>query len=801
MPFNFSPSFCAAGFRSAVPQVSFLVWLIGLLLIWPIASAAAGVGPTVKEVIEFTRIIQPVKHDDDTLQTQVSPDGEQVFIVTRRANVKTDKNCFELLLMDVSPVQLARSTGPAPTTLLVVEAGNDQDDAQPALRDARWVGNRTIVFRARMNDEPYQVYRIDVLTRQVKQLTYSPLGVFAFDVPADLQRVVYVSPEHNPAIVPGARSVIAGTHSFWSIHGHQDSFLTQLRMFRYYLTEAGSRMPARALGAPFSESSGGAPKASFSPDGRWLILPKYDAARQLEWGRQYPLIAQAVKMYGSSQNLDPLSYYSRPASYVTRQMMAYRLADGSERAVVDAPDDSIGGNQQRADRFWQNGGTSVVIAGTFLPLKGKADAGSASASHIIEYWPDSGEWKRVAVLKRRLQEGHAVAGREGEFIVVDDDQRRMFKRGADGNWNEISEESLEHKKASSVDRGWRLHVRQSLNQPPDIVAVGASGAEVLLTELNPQFSAARWGTMRQYGWKDAQGRQWDGGLMVPADFNPRVKHALVIQSYGFSPTRFYRDGSNIFDGFTSGFAGRAFLRENILVLALPWRASSGAPSDEYGSRVAFSDGVQAAIEALVSEGWVDRERIGILGWSATGMRVLNLVTFTDAPIRAATLLDGDSNTLYSMTITYAVRDGIQAMKESANQGGPFGESLERWIRNDPSLHTDCIRAAMRIESYGAYPKNNWDIYALLRRQYRPAELIKFPDGAHALSRPSERMISIQGNVDWYRFWLKGEKRSELLIPSETASSLKEQYDRWDQMASLKKTVDAKPVCVRQASGD
>jgi hypothetical protein len=112
-----------------------------------------------------------------------------------------------------------------------------------------------------------------------------------------------------------------------------------------------------------------------------------------------------------------------------------------------------------------------------------------------------------------------------------------------------------------------------------------------------------------------------------------------------SPTRFYRDGSNLADGFTSGFPGRAFLRENILVLAFPINATSGGDDTMTLASALRSDGVRAAIEALVSEGSVDRERVGILGWSATGERVLNLVTFSDAPIAAATLLDGDSNTL------------------------------------------------------------------------------------------------------------------------------------------------------------
>jgi len=331
--------------------------------------------------------------------------------------------------------------------------------------------------------------------------------------------------------------------------------------------------------------------------------------------------------------------------------------------------------------------------------------------------------------------------------------------------------------------------------------VGPAGEKVRLTDLNPQFSSATWGTIRPFSWKDAKGRAWDGGLMMPSRFDPSVRHALVIQTYGFSPTRFYLDGSNLYDGYTSGFAGRAFLREDILVLAFPWSASSNAPTGEHAAIGGFMDGVRGAIEALVAEGVVDRDRIGIMGWSATGERVLNQLTFSAAPIRAATILDGDSNTLLSMVVSYAAKDGIQGRKEAANEGTPSGESLQRWIRNDPSLHTQCINAALRIETYGAMSLNNWDIYALLRRQYKPAEMIVIPGGAHALSRPSERMLSLQGNVDWYRFWLKGEERTTLVMPNETDAALKSQYARWREMAELKRADDAKPPCVRPIGGE
>ena len=778
---------CGRVLGSSVGSVIGLA-LVAMCLMGP-GPAHAAVGPTVKEVIEFTRIIQPLGHDNDALQSQISPDGRQAFIVIRQAELASDKNHFRLLLLDTDPSRLASGQAREPVVLWSVDAQRDRDEIDPALREARWVGDRTIVFRARVQDRPFQVYRLDLPTRRLTQLSFEPRGVVHFEISDNLRRLVYVVPVPNPAMPAGERSVVVGTHSFWSVHFGQDDLRTQQRRYRFMTARAGVQ-GAQALGESFAESSGGFPRASLSPDGRWALLPRYEPSRQIAWGEQYPLVADATRRYGPSLSLDPLGYYSRPFSYIARRLVAYRLADGRMQGVVDAPDDSLQSNQLRSDRLWQRGGKSVVVAGTFLP-QGVEDAGARSASHIIEYWPDLGQWKPIATLAQRLKAAHAVPGKRDGFIAIDGDTRRRFERGDDGTWREVDA-------AQPADgRGaWTLRVDEALNRPPDIVATGPGGTTRRLTQLNPQYDAVRWGVMREYGWKDGQGRVWNGGLMVPADFDPKARHALVIQTYGFSPSRFYRDGSNVYDGFTSGFPGRAFLREGILVLALPWRPSTGNPQDEHDQIHAFADGVAGAIEALVAEGWVDRRRIGIMGWSASGERVLNLLTFSDTPIRAASLLDGDANTLFSMTITYSVQDGIQARKERANLGGPYGQSLARWVRNDPSLHTDCVRAALRIETYGAEVHNNWDIYALLRRQYRPVEMIVFPLGSHALSRPSERWISIQGNVDWYRFWLQGRLRSEPMLPGENAEKLAQQHARWRQMAELKEAVDMKPGCAR-----
>lgn len=764
------------------------------------ADAPTLAGPSVREVVEFKRILQPLDHDTDALRQQISADGSRAFIVTRKADVAGDVNRYDISLLYLTPERLTTRRVPEPETVFSAAVAQDGNDAQPAIRDVRWYDDRSLIFLARLKDATYQVYRLDLPTRELVQLTRETNLIVSYAAAAApgatqrLPRLIYAVQVPNPPLRNGARSVVVGNQSFWSVKFGQQDLRSQRRIYRFLVADVGSAQPPRPLGEPFPGANNAIPHVRISPDGRWALLPRYEPGRSLEWGRQYPMVAEMLQRYSPSLRRDPLAYYSRPTNYTPRRMVAWRLDDAREQTVVDAPDDAIpGGGQDRTDVLWQGSGGSVILAGTHLPRS--SSGRGPTASHVIEYWPDSGRWAVVATMAGRIEDAHPLG--DG-FVAVDGGKRRQFRRVGEA-WQEVPGDT-----PLAADRRaeWSLRVVEALNQPPDVVATNRAGQAVRLTHLNPQFDAETWGTMQAYSWRDAKGRRWDGGLMAGRGVDRHARHPLVIQTYGFSPSRFYLDGANVGNGFSSGFAGRAFLREGMLMLAMPWRPSTAARSDQTLARqeiLTFNEGIRSAIAALVKEGRVDPGRIGIMGWSSTGQRVLNAITFGDLPIRAATILDGDANTLFSMSITYGFNDTTWSGKEDLNEGLPFGGRLDAWTRNDPSLHTDCIRAALRIETYGPWVLNNWDLYAMLRRQYKPAEMVVIPGGAHALAQPSERMISLQGNVDWYRFWLKGEKRTVPMLAAETPDSLNAQYQAWDQMAVLKAADDGRPRCAR-ASG-
>lgn len=760
--------------------------------LWAVTSASAEqapAGPSVRDVVEFTRIVQPMGNDPEELRRQVSPDGTRAFIVVRRADVARDRNHYEIQLLSLRAEQLGSGHPPAPETVFSFDSDQDPYNGDLAVQQVRWLDDRSLVFTGRIETAFNQAYRLDLTTQAVTRLTYETTPVVSFDISRDGRRIVYAVQVPNPPMKDGARSIVIGTQSFWSVKWGQQRLQSQVRKYRFYVSDIGASARPRPLGEPFFEANVAKPVVSIAPDGRWALLPRYEPERTLGWSRDYPLLGEVMARWAPALQADPLRYYTGTLLKTARRMTAWRLADGQEQVVVDAPDDAmVGSPQYRSDRLWQGNGTSVVLAGTHLPRP--TNGRLSRASHVIEYWPDSGKWKVIAAMAGRVANAHATP--DG-FVVIDGDKPRRFKRAGAAGWHEVQDAVRQ-----APGPTWSLRIQQSLNEPPDVVADGPSGATVRLTRLNPQFNVAAWGAMKPYAWRDTKGGEWTGGLMGPQDMDRRGPLPLVIQTYNIDLDAFYLDGPNFGIGFSSAYPGRAFVREGVLVLAMGFWPQNGARGiDGYSKLTQFYGGVRAAVDALVKDRLVDPARVGIIGFSTTGEITLNLVTFSDLPIRAATLADGDTNTLFNYTVAYGV-EGWQQMEEM-NRGLPYGPARDQWVRNDPALNTDCVRAALRIESYGAPVYGNYDIYSLLRRQYKPVEMVLIPGGAHSLSTPSERMISLQGNVDWYRFWLKGEQRAEVVLPGESAASLKAQYDLWRQMEQMKATHDAEPRCPREPS--
>jgi hypothetical protein len=105
-----------------------------------------------------------------------------------------------------------------------------------------------------------------------------------------------------------------------------------------------------------------------------------------------------------------------------------------------------------------------------------------------------------------------------------------------------------------------------------------------------------------------------------------------------------------------------------------------------------------------------------------------------------------------------------------------------WLKNSPGFNLDKVSAPVKLEYYGSgYFLGGWQWFSGLSLLGKPVEFLWLPDGDHMLIKPWERLISQQGTVDWFVFWLQNAKSPD---PAKH-----EQYTRWEELRSRMNRTD------------
>jgi hypothetical protein len=264
------------------------------------------------------------------------------------------------------------------------------------------------------------------------------------------------------------------------------------------------------------------------------------------------------------------------------------------------------------------------------------------------------------------------------------------------------------------------------------------------------------------------------------------------------PGRFLIDGSQ--SGATP-YAALPIAARGILVLdtarmSSPKAGSRLGPYSQSAETALVRNGIEAAVDELARRGLINRDRVGLLGYSRNGMFVHYALTFSKYQFAAAVVDDSIDLSPFCYASLYGFPwQGMAEFEISATSrrgvnvrraiGAPFqGVGIRLWLQRSYLFHLDRIRTPIRYEQYGAdQTPCNWQEFALLRRNHRPVDMIHLPLASHILKQPFARLTSQAGSSDWFDFWLNGHEDSE---PAKH-----EQYTRWEQLCALQRS--EKPI--------
>ncbi len=588
-----------------------------------------------------------------------------------------------------------------------------------AISDLRWLDDETLTFLGESLKVPSQVYTFSITTHTLTRLTNHPTALTNYDITRDGREIVFAAEppaDHSHRQEEDREGIVITTQLLEELLMDGPPY-PDAQLF----VQRQGKEPAQI---PISGRLNYTGRISLSPDGRYALIGAWMRGVPAEWvGYEDKNIREIASTHTKGQ-LAPLS--------------RYLLLDTTNWTLVPLL------NAPNAPGFpqviWASDSRSVSLK-TYLPLD-VAD-------------PE----ERKARSKDQMPVEIRLPTRELRRIT-EDDLRKELERAN-----------------QKMDAGLDVSLEEDVNTPPKIYAIEPRNKQkVLLLDLNPQLSELDVGRVEIVTWKGTDGNETEGGLYFPPNYESRKRYPLIIQTHGFNPKRFSMDGIN---EWSSAFAARPLAARGFIVLQAGSSKKVQDITDTTNEGPTFMAEFEGAVDDLDRKGLVDRNAVGISGFSRTVYEVGYALTHSSYRFQAAVLVDGISGGYFQYLAWASTGDRTP---ERLNGGPPFGSGLGWWMKNSPSFNVDKVRAPVRLVALGrGSVLEMWEWFAELSLQNKPVDFVEIRDGVHLLHKPSHRRIAIQGVVDWFRFWLKGEEDPD---PAKVS-----QYARWHDLRKLQEQND------------
>lgn len=644
---------------------------------------------------------------------------------------------------------------------------------QTAIASLRWVDEgRALAFLSPDDKGLIQVFRYDLRARKTEQVTKVDANVVKFDLKGDM--CVFFAVTSGSPDYPAPGGYLKDESLSRLIFADEDKFGEKGAAYAQKM-----HGKARQITAPSVNLLRQLVNFVISPDraSAVAILPaaKPDADFLSAWGG----MAGAPKLIHDIPNM-------------ALQPYLIRLSDGAIQPLLSAPTASAAGMYGSNQIAWSEDGKRILLSNVLLGPKDLAPGqhpvatsqdveivlGTSKAVHIIPADDERQAGERISQFSWMgpndisIVSAAGAGGGEGYSSLLTQGRRwqSMYRRDGD-KWAKASRDEIAlapRRRIGDVE----FFVEENANLPPRLVGqeIGTSRRTFEL-DPNPQLASVRLLPIRPVSWKDREGHEWSGGLILPVNSSKASGPIpVVVELKFFDPSRFSPDGP-----YTTAFASQALAAKGIAVLEV-----NAIDQPTYGTRQEGPmqlRGIESAVDFLVAQHNIDPDRVGLLGFSRTCYYVSYALTHSARRFAAATLADGLSGgyiQYHAFSLNHSPGHGLKPNYDQWNGGPPWGASLANWVKDSPDMNASKFSAPVRIEMLSRYSVlQEWEIYSTLKLQDKPVDALYLPDATHVLVKPRERYLSQQGNVNWFSFWLLGEAGKDQDSQAD--------YQRWEPL--------------------
>lgn len=318
--------------------------------------------------------------------------------------------------------------------------------------------------------------------------------------------------------------------------------------------------------------------------------------------------------------------------------------------------------------------------------------------------------------------------------------------------------------ASTPYQWYRAYLNDSQLQSP-----------MQITDINQNLQKKQIARSEIIHWKGAHDEQVEGILYYPQNYRQGEKYPLIVMIHG-GPTLVDSDGWKE----TFHYPHNLYTSRGAFVFAPNYHGSSN-----YGLKWAESiaggnyydlevPDIEKGVDYLIAKGFVDKDKLGLMGWSNGSLLAIELTTRTT---RYKAVGAGAG------TVDWA-SDWANAYFGASFNNYYFGssplENPQRYVEKSPFYKLNRVRTPTIIffgeNDTTVAPSQGWMHYRALQQLGKTdVRFITFPDAGHSLRKLSHQKRKLEEELAWFNKYLfkdSTEKNEALKPDSPLAVALK-----------------------------
>ncbi|WP_052074572.1 S9 family peptidase [Shewanella mangrovi] len=310
-----------------------------------------------------------------------------------------------------------------------------------------------------------------------------------------------------------------------------------------------------------------------------------------------------------------------------------------------------------------------------------------------------------------------------------------------------------------------LFSQQRYDLFPDLYTANVTQPQkaVKQTDLDKQRRALPWGKAELLHWRDGDGRNMDGVVIKPANYQPGKKYPVMVYYYRFMSQRLHAFP----DMKINHRPNFAWYAADDYVIFLPdIRFEVGYPG------ISSVKALTSAVNKLIDSGIADPKRIGLQGHSWSGYQTAFAVTQTN--MFAAAVAGAPVSNMTSAYSGIRLGSGLARQFQYETGQSRIGESLmdapQKYIENSPVFYVDRVQTPLLImfgDRDDAVPyEQGIELYLAMRRAGKDVIMLQYEDEPHHLKKYPNKLDYTIRMKQYFDHYLQGKPAAKWITDGE-----------------------------------